>query len=1237
MIQANYNTETLNSYVTDTNNSNGWGYGNRVFRQGSYGSGYATYTGVAQFNHDEIKRMYQTYYPVAASVSLENREAIGSHNPSLNALIGIGQGAYGSAQPPVIYASKYESVDGGPGTTKIIPIDTSWIDTFCNTGSPIITLGDFTKNPSYLGYTRVVLNIDWEVRYTSVLAPTNISISKTRGVPYDTAILSWSGASAGTQNPITAYHVYYRDNGQGDWIHESGWNVQTSSTSGSVSVFFPGDRGSYREFQVYTIGTQPRYHSGPSPATPACYVNNLPILNTCSVNSNLIPSDRDNIKVSISLSGYDVDGTISYFWGKDSGHSDQQLINNNSELTVESGTYYCYPWDGMEYGDPKTITFSKNTKPEIYSVTTSGMIDSSKDKNYPFAKSLSLSSTSNKTNNSNIRYNWEYKTSSTKEQLSSASWNTLSSNYSPNINFLNYIDYSNYYTIRLQISEIIGNYEDKSEYYEIENGFRYPNIINKDLITISELFAPISTQYHDEEGNLITRSDQFFNNSLKFILSNNLGYFNNDTSLDIPKIMQLAIGYRIEPNGSLKSITSISDNTSEFSMENFPETFLDNTPIYFTIRFRDYFGVIYENSTAIIRTYVSGPKFSADSIITVNPSSLKPLSYENDIYLNFSKESSIWTDTLSDTYIQNGYLNERYKFYVDLPTVLSGQSNRIEIPSDKISYNIPPGNQLGDTINVIFDNSLNDYLKEQILLRTGTINTEFSCTIYIFAKDYLNLSSSINLQRYIIDFKESPTFGTAKNSDFKLEFIYSNDDSSKSGYLTGNNGTNLINIGEKVRFYFPKASDLNDDIINYSIYSRRSSSDYDNTINSSNPSSYIRFKDIPILINNEANPDLKTTTINGQDYYYYDIQVSTSYNYNQFASYAIQAMDSNELLSEFMYFGYDDNNIQKPIMIQICRVSNPNINLIEYNSEKLDTGNYYDILVKANIPDIGGSLYQNPTSEFKDYGSARNFERDFFNDINKMTITVQLAELDDPDFANPISYSYKTYTNSDSNYPYGNDNIINIPSLTESKQILLDSNKYIRLFIEIIYGKLDNTSNNYRKISYFSSTSVFYIETPTVSYRKNSVGINDDNLEDNEVFAIKNVSDKTKIALKGLDDAGNSKEILIDLSSGEITKEGVSNTVSLCGVKTFLVTLEMDTTTSLYTLESPDFINHSVVFVNLDYGSINPIQSSDIIKAYRKADFVDGNANNPNQISLKVNGKLPTSSIEIPLVITVMR
>ena len=90
---------------------------------------------------------------------------------------------------------------------------------------------------------------------TACGAPTACSLSAT--LAEGNATLSWSGATAGSGNAIAAYEIQYSDSTDnaswGAWTALS--VVNSTSSSGNLTVSPPDARGSYRRFQVRTRGS----------------------------------------------------------------------------------------------------------------------------------------------------------------------------------------------------------------------------------------------------------------------------------------------------------------------------------------------------------------------------------------------------------------------------------------------------------------------------------------------------------------------------------------------------------------------------------------------------------------------------------------------------------------------------------------------------------------------------------------------------------------------------------------------------------------------------------------------------------------------------------------------------------------------------------------------------------------------------------------------------------------------
>lgn len=89
--------------------------------------------------------------------------------------------------------------------------------------------------------------------YEAVSAPTVVTLSATNASPNAEVELSWSGASAGTNNPITGYEIYVSDRVNGDYGYPS--TVMTSATYASARVRAPINNLESYVYRVKTLGT----------------------------------------------------------------------------------------------------------------------------------------------------------------------------------------------------------------------------------------------------------------------------------------------------------------------------------------------------------------------------------------------------------------------------------------------------------------------------------------------------------------------------------------------------------------------------------------------------------------------------------------------------------------------------------------------------------------------------------------------------------------------------------------------------------------------------------------------------------------------------------------------------------------------------------------------------------------------------------------------------------------------
>ena len=131
--------------------------------------------------------------------------------------------------------------------------------------------------------------------YSYPTAPTSVSISANNVAPGATVTLSWSGASNGTNNPITEYHVHRATASNGEYSYLT--SVSASTTS--INITAPTTNGSSYYYKIYSKATNENYlWSSPTSAVSL----------TCSFSA---PSAPTSITINDASSVYIGEGSTA--------------------------------------------------------------------------------------------------------------------------------------------------------------------------------------------------------------------------------------------------------------------------------------------------------------------------------------------------------------------------------------------------------------------------------------------------------------------------------------------------------------------------------------------------------------------------------------------------------------------------------------------------------------------------------------------------------------------------------------------------------------------------------------------------------------------------------------------------------------------------------------------------------------------------------------------------------------
>lgn len=199
-----------------------------------------------------------------------------------------------------------------------------------------------------------------ELIYTECTAPTTVTLDKEIEVPGQSAVLSWSGAVAGTSLTIGSYDVYYSDSEDGEYT------LLGNTTDSFYTVTAP-TAGQYYYYKVKAITAEDQhtYDSPLSEAFATLKGNTAPTAPTVNPSRTVIPSYGTSVDFTVTP-GTDIDGqtlTLAY-----STTSTGEKISFTSPLTVNltaAATYYFYTYDGLEYSAATSQAITKNTKPTI--------------------------------------------------------------------------------------------------------------------------------------------------------------------------------------------------------------------------------------------------------------------------------------------------------------------------------------------------------------------------------------------------------------------------------------------------------------------------------------------------------------------------------------------------------------------------------------------------------------------------------------------------------------------------------------------------------------------------------------------------------------------------------------------------------------------------------------------------------------------------------------------------------
>lgn len=216
--------------------------------------------------------------------------------------------------------------------------------------------------------------------YTNCTAPTTVSTSPSIIKPGGTYSLSWSGAAAGVNTPITGYEVFYKIGSAPTTSDYTGkTTVSVTTTTGSCNFTLPTNatRGNTLYYAVRTLCSESSYYSTFKQGSGGT-VNRLPTAPTLSKTSVTLKStDTAPTITATAVADSDSQSTTAKYRTSSSG-SWTNLPSTGIAMNPSAGQTLKYDfclWDGLEYGAVSSCTVVRNAKPVI-SVNTTTAISS---------------------------------------------------------------------------------------------------------------------------------------------------------------------------------------------------------------------------------------------------------------------------------------------------------------------------------------------------------------------------------------------------------------------------------------------------------------------------------------------------------------------------------------------------------------------------------------------------------------------------------------------------------------------------------------------------------------------------------------------------------------------------------------------------------------------------------------------------------------------------------------------
>lgn len=1029
-------------------------------------------------------------------------------------------------------------------------------------------------------------------KITASISPTSVNIGESATINLT--------ATAGTNNSITKIEI------NGDGVKPSD-QVETSSVGWGnrvkTVIVTPTSIGS----KTYTIKITSGINSATVSKNLSLNVTQItPVISSASINPTKVNNVTGGVvtlyattNTKTALDGYN--NSFSYyvngiFGGRD-WSSTSVFVNSGDRITVKA-------YDGVtekESSSSKLITVQGYTPVKINSITIVPKI--LKD-NLSTPDLVNIIERGSVSVSGSATISWYYRQSTTTSGLSGASWTSLgvSGTSFSNLDMTQKVNKGNYYQIYA-----IASGSDNSDYSTYSEIYQIPNNPGAPSITRIIPKADPSNGYSK-----IIKENKIYYGSGLFLLWNNPTIQSSqlpiseieiiyqskketDTIFGETKIAQITYNKVLEEGEITPDSYPLS---KESGASNGGGADLEVESLYETkigIRITDTLGQ-YTDTFYTLKNYfkAESPIFGGNLVVSQN--TFRPFTcIENDrIIFSSSVARSNSQDKL--LYFIDCYINDRkttVKVIEGVPISTNAFSDS-NINSGDILY---PENATGNEDIIIKKENAttiryevkNKFLKDKLLsnidLRTpkgnlnAVYNDDFVDVIYKISvrDDFDSRSTVYNSISTNIKYIEAPTLNHNNNIEIGINrYLQSEnpfyDDSIILLNSLSDNNDRIVNPGESIIFKFKRARDYNGadylttmvgDVIQYNIYVSRN----DDIVNNNyDKLDYTLLKTFNAALSSDGGDLRKAYPNDSNDEYYYLEYPLTTYQESKFVIFKIEAIDSKNQKSDFIYA----NTYLVP-----CRATSMDFHI---SNVRLYSDKVFSPSFKNKVNDFGASIFVNNKYNYNNYP---NYERNYSvgtnnnkQQFNRQGYIIFEGSLNG-DFNNEIislqENQYSNYFSQTINlnnflggkkYPDILDLEYDITDFPQEWKIGLEKKDIKKIFFrvtyKIAYGFKDLTKDNFDdKYLIITSTSApysFYEDAPTVSYRNHQVGINtkdfsaDSTEGQKEVLIIQDNGSYNLVVFKGAEQritlnltertftaiTNNNKEVTINFDSGVI-------------------------------------------------------------------------------------------------------